>query len=273
MIFIASDVFMEIIKVLFQDGDEIVKANGEWLNPSFVNKKGTYVSFYAHVLHHQPKDCIIYNLDSDETLYGDDFFLHNLRKASKIYDFSPRNIKFFKKIGINAEWKPIIWNSKFEICSILSVTNRQYDILFLGMVNARRNSVLNRIIGYEELTGKKLPFLIVIVSGVYSDEQKSKIIQNSKMCISINQVDKCSTVASRIIPMVSNKVRILSERSDDTELDEFYDDIVDWIPAHVLKDAEYLVKYLYDKMQNTTDKLLDERYIKLRCKGTFSPLI
>jgi len=135
MIFIAADVFLDIIFALKQPEDEVISASGMWQNPPFVYKEETYVSFYGHVLHQQFKRCIIYNLDSDELLYRDEFFLHNLRKAQKIYDFSLRNVREFARLGIQAEWKPILWHPTFEYPMIQPIEDRNVDFLFLGTTN------------------------------------------------------------------------------------------------------------------------------------------
>jgi len=122
------------------------------------------------------------------------------------------------------------------------------------------------------MTGKMVPFLLLIVNNTYDREDKYEYYGKSKVCININQVDHCSTSSLRIVDMVTNRIRVISERSDDSECDEFYSDIVDWIPSHVLQDAEMLIEYMKNILATTTDDLVEERYRNLRKKGTLTPI-
>ncbi len=257
----------QLAKAIKADGDELYNVLDYYdiqLDESYI-----YIHFMPNIMHWQPKKCIIYLVDTEEERHKCLLFQCNLRSAHIVYDFSPMNIRKLRKLEINAHYKPIKYHPSFHNLNHPPklISQRTNAVVFIGLVNTRRLNILNMI------TANKPPFRILIIqNGHCFDEELEKVMVDTVMCLNINQYDNGGFAALRVVPMVTNRVRVLSEHSSDQEMDDTYNNIVDWIYPHILETPKILIQFIYNCFQTTTKELLDKRFDSLKELGEMSSL-
>ena len=260
--------------IFFQFAKSVTAKNDELLNIlDYYNFKtennDTYLHFMPHILHHQPKNTIIYLLETDEAFHNCVLFHKNLTNAKKIYDFSPSNARKMREFGYDVEYRPVLYHPSYinKIHPPKPMKDREIDVLFLGTVNHRRLRVLNLL-----TTRSPLDLKLLIVKDNCFDDDLEKVMSNTKVCLCLNQFDNGGLSALRVVPFVTNKVRMLCEHTSDVEMDDFYNDTVDWIYPHHLEDADTFHSFIKNIVKTTSDNLVQNRHKNLLDKGVMTPL-
>lgn len=160
----------------------------------------------AHLLQSAPPGSIIYNLEQitpESPLVNDTYI--GLLKNNRVWDYSKRNIKELKKLGIDAVHMPIGYHSvltKNEISTYL----KQIDCLFYGSLNLRRKTII-------EATGATPIF------GIYGKELDA-CIGSAKIILNCHYYNTQLFEIVRCSYLLANKKFILSEPGLDLELEE-----------------------------------------------------
>lgn len=141
---------------------------------------------------------IVYNLEN----YWESFLkLKNYRtfieNADEVWDYDEENIKNLSSIRNDIKLhllKPFIKINEQE---------KEYDVLFYGMLTERRKHLLNMLIN-DNINVK-------IIDNLYGDDL-NEYIAKSKCLINIHKYEKCLQEQARLIRCVNN-ITIFSEKS------------------------------------------------------------
>ena len=202
-----------------------------------------YIIFTINRIEKLPKNYIVYNFEQLVTSrdWSESFF-KKCSKAKLILDYSLENIKIFKNNGLEAIHFPYGWTPFHEYTG--SVNNKDIDIIFLGSKSDRRDRILNSYGGS-----------IYYRDSIFG-EQYDEIVNRSKISLNIhNYYGKSILEVTRIVPLVSRGVLVVSERSDDKYYDEKMDGIIIYIDNLDNLDISKL-KSLYDKNKCMINKSL-----------------
>lgn len=204
-----------------------------------------YIIFTINNIEKLPKNYIVYNFEQLVTKreWGESFFT-KCSKAKFIFDYSLENIKVFQKKGLKAIHFPFGWTPFHENNDIIK--SKDIDFIFFGSKSSRRNNILDKINN------------IIYQDNVFG-EKYDNLVSRAKISFNVHYYDGSSILEiTRIIPLISRDVLVISERSNDKYYDEKLEDIViffDKIDDINLKDI--LLKYNRNKCLRNKVLLLE----------------
>ena len=175
-------------------------------------------------------------------------YINLLKNANNVYDFSNYNTNYLKeKYNLtNISYLPLYqykYNNYYPLK--IDIKQKKNDVIFIGSLNKRRDNILDKL-------------KIIKKNNKLNNDEKTKLLTNSKIYINIHFYDNSVLEIERILEGLKNKCLIISERSKDIELDNlysnmiiFYDDINDLekkINYYLSNDDEYfnLIKKFYE---------------------------
>lgn len=172
-----------------------------------------------------PQNYIAFQLEqSVSPMWFDDEYIIRLKKAIAIFEYSLTNIEYLQKHGIPFSkifYIPISPNGKVE-----KRTNHkyEYDVLFYGDINSeRRKKFLDKI---------QEKFDIKIISNLFGEELKRKL-GKARIVVNIHYYENAILETTRISEVLSlGTSLIVSERSSEANLDEQFEDCVDFVDVN-----------------------------------------
>lgn len=202
-----------------------------------------------------PKRYISYNLEqltTDKT--WEPIFFEKLSKAELILDFSLENINVLYKNNITAHFLPLGYSKNMENnYNDNNNSDRIIDFTFLGAMNDIRNAKIDLLINTYENKKDKL-----VISDSYWGDDLKKIYSKTKIGLNIHYCSgKKILEVVRIIPLIANKILVISEKSDDSWYDEKYGDLINFIESD--KYSEECLNILH----NYNADVVEKRYLDL----------
>ena len=176
-----------------------------------------YIIFTINKIEKLPKNFIVYNFEQlvTERVWNKSFF-NKCSKAKFILDYSLENIKIFNNNGLEAVHFAYGWTPFHEYNGL--TLNKDIDIIFLGSRSERRDRILSSY-------GRGIYYKDSIFGEKYDD-----IVSRSKVSLNIHNYNGRSILeVTRIVPLVSRGVLVVSERSDD----KYYDDKMEGIIIYI----------------------------------------
>jgi hypothetical protein len=230
------------------------KKECELVNKINYNDNNIYIIFSINKLDKLPKNFIVYNFEQlgTERLWSDDFF-KKCRKALKVLDYSLINIEVFKRNNISAYHLPYGWCPMIEPEYNICPKDKELDIIFLGSKNERRSEFLSN---FDDIYINDKCF--------YNDYED--ITKKAKFSFNIHFYKKNTILElTRIIPLISRGVIVLSERSTDSYYDNIFDDICIFINLNEIdRIKEIISNYDFRKCVENKKKLVDKlNYVKI----------
>jgi hypothetical protein len=157
------------------------------------------------------KSCIIYNLEqlSDTSPYNQPGYL-NLMRTSNVWDYNRSNQSWLKSKGIESIYIPIGYSPAF-VYKVPTVPEEQktIDVLFFGSMNTKRQNMLAPIFSDPRIKS-------CIGQSMFFD-QRSKIVQASKIVLNLHYYDMSRLEFSRIGPLLANGCFVITEPGCDEE--------------------------------------------------------
>ncbi|KAJ3310204.1 hypothetical protein HDV04_005221 [Boothiomyces sp. JEL0838] len=156
--------------------------------------------------------------------------MHNyLKNAQEVWDYSPKNIQFLKEKGIEAKLVMPNYNV-FMADSLIAAPNeiRTNTIMFMGLKNDRRNTFLNKAI--DTFPGQ------LLINPPRDQMTKSKIGLNIHFYPSGWILE-----THRIYQFLSHKLLVISEHSEDHELDKMFEPMVTFFNTDNFVETVYRV--------------------------------
>ena len=173
-----------------------------------------------------PKSTIILNTEqihSDTNHWNKNIFVW--AKNFEVWDYSTRNIEKLKEMGvIRAKYLKIGFQK--ELARLNKSKKKDVDVLFYGSVNARRKSILEKLIA-KGLTVKTL-------FGVYGKE-RDEWVERSKLVLNHHFYNSQIFEIVRVFYLLTNSVAVVGEVNESTSIDTMcregicavkYDDLV-----------------------------------------------
>lgn len=200
--------------------------------PEFVpdDKHSVYIIMTTHEDHSLPPRYVAYNFEQLTTnKKWPERLFNRFRAAEAVWDYSLENIKVLHQHGVHAVHVPLGYARNMEN-TMPPTMSRDIDIFFLGGINERRKRILQPLEDFQGL--KRLYTKYAFVSGMSLDEMYQRV----KLSINLHYYDGRTILeVHRIIPLIANRIWVLSERSNDTWMDMTFGTMVDYIEPAELK--------------------------------------
>lgn len=156
-----------------------------------------------------------------------------------VWDYSKTNLKFLSsEYGINhSQYLPISYSPKLRSGAAASAGEQDIDVLFYGVLNARRRAILNEL----DAAGLNVQVLV----GIYGAE-RDEYIARSKVILSVSFYASNILESTRVVHALANGKAVVAECYDQTEYDSRliggavlcdYDDLVSKCVSLVEDDA------------------------------------
>ncbi len=188
-----------------------------------LKKDAINIVFAAHKLHieqlktHNIEHVIVYNLEQvkPSTPWLNQNYVHVMRQYTT-WDYSPHNIKQLNIAGIqNIEYVPLGYTPNLEVIEAINEDNKDIDVLFYGLINERRQSILNALIE----SGLNVHY--TKQGEVLSYEERNKLIARAKIVLNIGYYEDTQVFEiARVSFLMANKVFVLNECRDNVLMDD-----------------------------------------------------
>jgi hypothetical protein len=161
------------------------------------------------------KKFVIYNFEQLHTKNWE--FLINEYKVSgclEVWDYSYNNTEILSKYNIVCKFLPLGYCKSYEIAN--ANNNNSDSIIFVGTPNDRRLQIIKNI--------NKNNNIVHVRNGFFGDY--NNIVKANKVFLNIHYYTPALLELTRIVPLLSNKKIVISERSMDTTLDNMFSKFV-----------------------------------------------
>ena len=219
---------------------------------SLVDNKNIYLICTTHENTLLPKRYISYNFEQLITnKVWQPIFFQNLAKAEIVLDYSLENIKELEKYNIKAHFLPLGYSKNMENDKTFDKTvDKTVDFSFLGSINNSRYDKLKTLI---TIYGKKKDKLVI--SNNYWGDDLKQLYKKTKIGLNIHYYSgKTILEVHRIIPLIANKILVISDKSDDPWYDEKYCNLINFI------ENEDCTLECLKVLQNYNCEIIEKRY-------------
>ena len=229
-------------------------------NYSLVNNNNIYLICTTHENTLLPKRYISYNFEQlITTKVWEPIFFEKLAKAEIVFDYSLENIKELEKYNIKAHFLPLGYSKNMEKNNNNDNVDKTVDFSFLGSINNSRYDKLKTLIS---IYGKKKDKLVI--SNNYWGDDLKQLFKKTKIGINIHYYSgKTILEVHRIIPLIANKILVISDKSDDLWYDEKYCKLINFIENKnnfkVNSDNDFTLECL-KVLQNYNNEIIEKRY-------------
>lgn len=134
-----------------------------------------------------------------------------------VWDYSRRNVEAWRAAGIDAVHLPVGWHP--GLARIAPAAEQDIDVLFFGIVNARRRVALERIAAAG---------LGVTAAQMAFGRERDALIARSKVVVNIHHYPSGIFEVVRASYLLANGATIVSERADGDEVPMEYEAVVQW---------------------------------------------
>jgi hypothetical protein len=217
---------------------------------SLVDNRNIYLICTTHENALLPKRYISYNIEQlITTKVWDPIFFDKLSCAELVLDYSLENIKELEKHNINAHFLPLGYSKTMEN-NYKDNSNKTVDFSFLGSINNSRYDKLKTLISVYGNKKDKL-----VISNNYWGDDLKKLYNKTKIGLNIHYYSGRTILeVHRIIPLIVNKILVISEKSDDPWYDEKYGNLINFI-----KNDDCTLECL-KLLQNYNSEITENRY-------------
>lgn len=206
-----------------------------------------YIICTTHLDIPTPKRYISYNceqLTTDKKWSMN--FINRLKKAEEVWDYSLENMNVLKKYEIEALHLPIGYSKCMELNKL--DIEKNIDVLFMGCINESRLLKMNNLRSIYYKTPEKF----LITNDCWEDREE--IYNRTKIALNLHFYGGRTILeVHRIVPLIANKIFVISERSDDIWYDYNYQNVITYYDNLVKTTVSSL------KMDNFND-VVEARY-------------
>ena len=217
---------------------------------SLVDNNNIYLICTTHENALLPKRYISYNFEQLITTKDwQPIFFQNLAKAEIVFDYSLENIKELEKYNIKAHFLPLGYSKNMEY-NYNNDNDKTVDFSFCGSINNSRYDKLKTLIS---IYGNKKDKLVI--SNNYWGDDLKQLFKKTKIGLNIHYYSgKTILEVHRIIPLIANKILVISDKSDDSWYDEKYCNLINFI-----KNEDCTLECL-KVLQNYNNEIIEKRY-------------
>ncbi len=186
-----------------------------------------------------PMKRIIFQLEqSSRSDWFTDEYMDTLMQSLAVFDYSSDNVQYLQDNGIS-------YRDIFEL-TIAPITDymppekpveksRDFDVLFYGAYNERRNRILKRL---------RKKFRVKSVAEVYGDEMRD-IIRQAPVVVNIHFYENALLESERLANAVSLGTRVVSERGSDEDKNRDFESCVRFCP---MNDVDALIAAIKEEL-------------------------
>lgn len=167
-----------------------------------------------------------------------------LENSLCIFDYSENNLNYFNNI---IRKKIHILSPLIDKKIIYSTTKKDIDILFIGSLNERRKTIINKIREYIEKNN--LNYNFINLEKTFADDLY-RIIKRARCIINLHYYKNSLFEVFRIHDMLNYDCKIVSEKPEMQEelyLIDKYNKIIDFFP--IIKDDFSNIDFLYEVIE------------------------
>lgn len=226
---------------------------------SLVDNNNIYLICTTHENSLLPKRYISYNFEQlITTKVWQPIFFQNLAKAEIVFDYSLENIKELEKYNIKAHFLPLGYSKNMENNNNDNI-DKSVDFSFCGSINNSRYDKLKTLIS---IYGNKKDKLVI--SNNYWGDDLKELYKKTKIGLNIHYYSgKTILEVHRILPLIANKILVISDKSDDPWYDEKYCNLINFIEnktnSKVSSDNDFTLECL-KVLQNYNNEIIEKRY-------------
>ena len=226
---------------------------------SLVDNNNIYLICTTHENSLLPKRYISYNFEQlITTKVWEPIFFQNLAKAEIVFDYSLENIKELEKYNIKAHFLPLGYSKNMENNNNDNI-DKSVDFSFFGSINNSRYDKLKTLIS---IYGNKKDKLVI--SNNYWGDDLKQLYKKTKIGLNIHYYSgKTILEVHRILPLIANKILVISDKSDDPWYDEKYCKLINFIEnktnSKVSSDNDFTLECL-KVLQNYNSEIIERRY-------------
>ena len=226
---------------------------------SLVDNNNIYLICTTHENSLLPKRYISYNFEQlITTKVWEPIFFQNLAKAEIVFDYSLENIKELEKYNIKAHFLPLGYSKNMENNNNDNI-DKSVDFSFCGSINNSRYDKLKTLIS---IYGNKKDKLVI--SNNYWGNDLKELYKKTKIGLNIHYYSgKTILEVHRILPLIANKILVISDKSDDPWYDEKYCKLINFIEnktnSKVSSDNDFTLECL-KVLQNYNSEIIERRY-------------
>lgn len=219
-------------------------------NYSLSDHKNIYLICTTHENKLLPKRYISYNFEQLTTdKVWQPIFFEKLSGAELVLDYSLENIKVLNKYNIRASFLPLGYSKCMEH-NLNNNTDKTVDFTFLGTINNYRYDRLKSLIDIYAKSKDKL-----VISNNYWGDDFKKLYNKTKIGLNIHYYSgKTILEVHRVIPLIANKILVISEKSDDSWYDNKYSKLINFF-----EDDNYTIQCL-KLNKNYNKEIIESRY-------------
>lgn len=183
-----------------------------------------YVVLGLHRFVSVPKKYIAVQAEQTGSKWITKSYVQKLKNALCVWDFSPKNCEYFRKMGVECRFVPIRVPLEIFVTGTLAINThfsnriKDIDVLFYGSQCPRREKVENDL----RASGLKVVFRY---NNLFNEERED-LISRAKVVLNIHYWLTSSLETHRIEYLCSRGKCVISEKSTDTFLDSQYQDSV-----------------------------------------------
>lgn len=217
---------------------------------SLVDNRNIYLICTTHENALLPKRYISYNIEQLTTnKVWDPIFFQKISGAELVLDYSLENIKELEKHNIKAHFLPLGYSKTMEY-NYKDNSDKTVDFSFLGSINNSRYDKLKNLISVYGNKKDKL-----VISNNYWGDDLKKLYNKTKIGLNIHYYSGRTILeVHRIIPLIANKILVISEKSDDPWYDEKYGNLINFI------EREDCTLECLKLLQNYNSEIAENRY-------------
>lgn len=213
------------------------------------DNENIYLICTTHENRSLPKRYISYNFEQLITnKYWEPTFFEKLSKAELVLDYSLENIKELNKYNIQAHFLPLGYSKSMENNN--NNLDKTVDFTFLGSINNYRYEKLKTFFNLYMKNNEK-----IVISNNYWGDDLKRLYNKTKIGLNIHFYSGRTILeVHRIIPLIANKILVVSEKSDDPWYDEKFSNLINFSESE-----KYTIECL-KTLNNYNIETVEKRY-------------
>lgn len=235
----SHDVFEEtavgICDALFLVGFDSVVCRA----PNSFQEDVLFVVLGLHRMKSVPKHYIAIQAEQMSSKWMTESYLQKLRDSLCVWDFSPRNCRFFQEKGIACYNIPTRVPLGIFLQDEPSMKTQDIDVLFYGAKCARRECL------FDDFSKNSKLKVVFRYNDLFHDERED-LISRSRVVLNIHYWPSASLETHRVEYLCSRGKCVISESSLDSELDLKYSSCVVFAPLDSI--VETATNYATDEV-------------------------
>lgn len=165
-----------------------------------------YIKYFTELGNVPPRKYIFYQMEQNTSSYFTDKYINLMNNSLKIFDFSKCNNIYYDKINLKK-----LFLTPFPLPKLIEVFDNDYDILFYGQMNKRRENILKSL---------DKDFKIIYKNKIFGNE-KNNLIKKCKIILNLHFYENACLETCRINEGLKYNKLIVSERGHILD-DEIY---------------------------------------------------